>query len=86
MVSNHVHGLPVMTHISQEGVLSLVGYKMNSGVSIALGEFLGGNVQDNSPFLVHDLCLDDCNLSDFDFASILKGLLKQNRLEHLSYA
>jgi hypothetical protein len=66
-----------MTQISEDGTLSLTGYKVNAGICDALGDFLGKNTHSTSPFIVRNLVLDDNGISDKDFANILKGIRQQ---------
>jgi len=63
----------------------LVGYKLNKGLCVALGDFLSKNVHPTNPFIVKNLILDDNGLSDADFASILKGIRQQGLILSLSY-
>ena len=83
---HHVIGLPTMTHISEDGTLSLTGYKVNSGLCSALGDFLGKNTHQTSPFVVRNLILDDNGISDSDFANILRGIRQQGKLLSFSYS
>jgi len=83
---HNVIGLPTMTHISEDGTLSLTGYKVNSGLCSALGDFLGKNKHQTSPFIVRNLILDDNGISDADFANILRGILHQGKLVSISYS
>ena len=36
----NVVGVPAMTHITKDGTLSLIGYRMNTGLCEALSKFL----------------------------------------------
>ena len=67
--------MPVFTHITLEGTLSLVGFKLNPPLCAALGDFLASNQHVSSPFIIRKLVLDDNMLKDADFANILKGLV-----------
>jgi len=67
-------------------VLSLVGYKLNSGLCQNLGAFLGKHTTANDPYLVRKLILDDNLMKDADLAALLKGISAQKRLESLSYS
>lgn len=71
---HNVIGLPTMTQISEDGTLSLIGYKMNAGLCAALGDFLEKNTDLSSPFIVRNLILDDNSICDSDFANILRGI------------
>lgn len=43
LLRHNVIGLPTMTQISEDGTLSLTGYKVNAGLCAALGDFLRKN-------------------------------------------
>jgi hypothetical protein len=75
-----------MTQITHDGTLSLTGYKVNSGICSALGEFLAKNAHPSSPFLVRNLTLDDNGMNDCDFAKVLHGIGVQGCLVSLSYS
>jgi len=78
--------MPVFSHITLEGTLSLVGFQMNPPLCEALGNFLSSNRHVSSPFMIRKLVLDDNMLKDADFANILKGLVDQHRIEYLCYS
>jgi hypothetical protein len=74
LLRHNVIGLPTMSQISEDGTLSLTGYKVNSGLCAALGDFLGKNTHQTSPYIVRNLVLDDNGINDLDFANILRGI------------
>ena len=75
-----------MTKITSDGTLSLTGYKLNTGLCTALGNFLGKNIHSDNPYIVRSLILDDNGISDDDFANILRGICQQGYLRILCYS
>lgn len=39
----------------------------------------------NQPYMIHNIILDNCGITDFELAQILVGLLIQSTVKHFSY-
>lgn len=75
-----MYDLPIFTRI-KDNVLTLTGYKLNSGVCKALGIYLAeSNWRIDKSFLLKELVLDNNGNSDEDFAEILAGVSVQGQL------
>jgi hypothetical protein len=61
---SNVLGVPAMTHITEDGTLSLRGYRLNTGLCEALSRFLGENIDQKNPYLVKSLILEDNSMHD----------------------
>ena len=78
--------LPIFSKIKNKS-LRLVNYAIGPGLSKALSNFLSlSNYRVNQNYLIQHLHLDDNNLVDEDFMSILAGLTEQLQLKSLFYA
>ena len=67
--------------------LALINYKLNPGLCKAASKFfIECNWRLSASCQIQELHLEDNNISDVDFANILKGLKDQRSLKSLIYS